>query len=292
MKKRIISAALAAIMATSAFAVSASAAGLKSDGTLEAASTVKVPEMKVTVPESAAFVVNPYKLSVTVGSSTVDDTVIATYGDGKTSWDIENASEEIAVSAKIYATYKAGKAVEVNATTADETKKQISLTLKVNDGEDKEVKLLTSAPSAWTDTSNVTSFTLAKKTGENNGKASITLTGTATATEGLAWTDADTVAISMVFKFDMVANGASSSSSDPDPDPVVFTATFAGLDDATPATIADIEADEDGKLTLPAAPTKDGFTFTKWKAGDNEYNAGAEVTITANTTFTAQWDEN
>jgi len=40
---------------------------------------------------------------------------------------------------------------------------------------------------------------------------------------------------------------------------------------------------------LPAAPTKSGYTFTGWKAGDTIFAAGAEYTVTDDVTFTAQW---
>jgi len=40
---------------------------------------------------------------------------------------------------------------------------------------------------------------------------------------------------------------------------------------------------------LPSAPTKSGYTFTGWKAGDTIFAAGAEYTVTDDVTFTAQW---
>lgn len=40
---------------------------------------------------------------------------------------------------------------------------------------------------------------------------------------------------------------------------------------------------------LPSAPTKSGYKFQGWKAGSKTYSAGDKVTITADTTFTAQW---
>jgi len=40
---------------------------------------------------------------------------------------------------------------------------------------------------------------------------------------------------------------------------------------------------------LPSAPTKSGYTFTGWKAGDTIFAAGADYTVTGDMTFTAQW---
>ena len=141
MKKRIISLGLVALMATSALYTTASAAGLKSDATLEAASTVSLPTLDVTVPTSAAFVINPYKLSVQVADTSTEETastatVVPLYPKGKTGWEVSNNSADAAVDVYMYATYKAGKTVQVNAITEgdgknlDETKKQLKLVLK------------------------------------------------------------------------------------------------------------------------------------------------------------------
>lgn len=52
---------------------------------------------------------------------------------------------------------------------------------------------------------------------------------------------------------------------------------------------ADVPVEEGDAVTLPAAPTKDGMVFTGWSDGANTYPAGQKATITAATTFTAQW---
>ena len=44
-----------------------------------------------------------------------------------------------------------------------------------------------------------------------------------------------------------------------------------------------------GKYTLPDTPSKNGYTFLGWSDGSDTYEAGATVTITKNTIFTAQW---
>ena len=52
---------------------------------------------------------------------------------------------------------------------------------------------------------------------------------------------------------------------------------------------AGASVEEGDTVTLPAAPTKDGMVFTGWSDGANTYPAGQKATITAVTTFTAQW---
>ena len=61
----------------------------------------------------------------------------------------------------------------------------------------------------------------------------------------------------------------------------------------TPETIAAVYTDTNAQVKLPAAPSKSGYTFDGWKsgAGDQITQAGAAVSVSADTTFTAQWSE-
>ena len=55
---------------------------------------------------------------------------------------------------------------------------------------------------------------------------------------------------------------------------------------------ASVTVDKDGKLTLPT-PTRYGYTFVGWKdANDSVHQAGEEVTVKDNVTFTAVWEAN
>lgn len=46
------------------------------------------------------------------------------------------------------------------------------------------------------------------------------------------------------------------------------------------------------EVTLAAAPTKDGYTFTGWSDGTNTYQPGATLTVNGDITLTAQWRKN
>ena len=48
----------------------------------------------------------------------------------------------------------------------------------------------------------------------------------------------------------------------------------------------------DKTVPLPSTPARTGYTFGGWSDGSTTYEAGKSVTITADTTFTAQWTAN
>lgn len=67
------------------------------------------------------------------------------------------------------------------------------------------------------------------------------------------------------------------------------------LHDGTGAAGVDYESKiypEGEKATVEAAPAREGFYFLGWKdENDKQYNADATITLTANTTLTAQWGD-
>ena len=67
------------------------------------------------------------------------------------------------------------------------------------------------------------------------------------------------------------------------------------LHDGTGAAGIDYESKiypEGEKATVAAAPAREGFYFLGWKdENDKQYNADATITLTANTTLTAQWGD-
>ena len=75
-----------------------------------------------------------------------------------------------------------------------------------------------------------------------------------------------------------------------------YTVTFVGGDGATgnpPALTGGNTVADGTKITLPNNTfEKEGYTFSKWSDGTNEYDEGDEYTVTGNVTFTAQWTEN
>ncbi len=76
--------------------------------------------------------------------------------------------------------------------------------------------------------------------------------------------------------------------------PKTFKVTL-DLNGGTPGDgfTADNTVNEGESFTFPADPTKDGYTFLGWSAdGDkNLYKAGDTVTVTADVTYTAQYEE-
>lgn len=67
------------------------------------------------------------------------------------------------------------------------------------------------------------------------------------------------------------------------------------LNDVTGAAGVDYESKiypEGEKATVAAAPAREGFYFLGWEdENDKQYNADATITLTANTTLTAQWGD-
>ena len=70
-----------------------------------------------------------------------------------------------------------------------------------------------------------------------------------------------------------------------------YTVTY-DLDDGESTCETSVVVEQNGELTLCDAPTKTGHTFLKWKdQSDNEYEAGATITVSSNLTLTAQWQK-
>ena len=67
------------------------------------------------------------------------------------------------------------------------------------------------------------------------------------------------------------------------------------LDDGKGAEGADYTEktkEENTEITLAAAPTKDGYTFTGWSDGTSTYQPGETLTVNGDITLTAQWRKN
>ena len=70
-----------------------------------------------------------------------------------------------------------------------------------------------------------------------------------------------------------------------------YTVTY-NLDGGESTCETSVVVEQNGELTLCDAPTKKGHTFLKWKdQSDNEYEAGATITVSSNLTLTAQWQK-
>lgn len=55
---------------------------------------------------------------------------------------------------------------------------------------------------------------------------------------------------------------------------------------------SDATYDKGTEITVKAAPTRDGYTFTGWSDGTTTYQPDAKITLNGNITLTAQWREN
>ena len=67
----------------------------------------------------------------------------------------------------------------------------------------------------------------------------------------------------------------------------MMTATF-NYNNGEPAK--EITVAKGATIITPAAPTREGYTFKGWVANGKHYNANTSVTITEDTTFTADWE--
>jgi uncharacterized repeat protein (TIGR02543 family) len=70
-----------------------------------------------------------------------------------------------------------------------------------------------------------------------------------------------------------------------------ITATFKDGDTVV-GTVSGTPTNDKLSVTMPAALEKTGYTFKGWNDGTTTHDAGAAVTITADTTFTALWRRN
>lgn len=70
----------------------------------------------------------------------------------------------------------------------------------------------------------------------------------------------------------------------------MLTATFNYRNGEADQVITVAASDDKATITTLAAPTREGYTFKGWVANGERYNANASVTITADTTFTADWE--
>ncbi len=72
-------------------------------------------------------------------------------------------------------------------------------------------------------------------------------------------------------------------------DPVTYTVTFNTNEGSA---VASIDVEENDKVTKPADPTKEGFTFEYWYTTDEAVEFDFNTAITADITLNALWEEN
>jgi len=240
--KKILSAALAAFMAVTALTATSFADLTKADSSISLKGTTVLPILKVTLPKTLAFVVNPYKMSIdkTTGKAATATTtdankantfVVPTYGTtvdadknvvANTAWDVVNSSG-LPISANIYAVVTNPNATKLQIldanneskditdqeSTAAAAKKQLTLSLKALSSKSGStavaIPLLAAAPDSWT----ATGKTAAVANVPDAGKLSLTLdTDDCTCAKGAdcdeIWTTKDNPTLGVFFKFDFV----------------------------------------------------------------------------------------
>ncbi len=74
--------------------------------------------------------------------------------------------------------------------------------------------------------------------------------------------------------------------------PATYTVTFTTDHGTAPEQVVETENFADTVITLPAAPTVEGYTFLGWALDGRTYAAGEKYTVTKDVTFTAKWAEN
>ena len=67
-----------------------------------------------------------------------------------------------------------------------------------------------------------------------------------------------------------------------------YVATFMNMGNVVRMAVSN----ENGEVTMPAAPSRAGYSFRGWYDGHNLYAAGQTVQISKDTTFVAQWSDN
>ena len=73
-----------------------------------------------------------------------------------------------------------------------------------------------------------------------------------------------------------------------DEDGIAHVATFMNMGNVVQMAVSN----ENGEVTMPAAPSRAGYSFRGWYGNGHLYAAGDVVTITKDTTFVAQWSDN
>ena len=238
--KKIISAGLAALMAVTALSATAFAELAKADSSISVKGTTVIPTLKVTLPKTLAFVVNPYKMSIdkttgkaadakTTEANKVNTFVVPVYGTtvnadktvtANTGWDVLNSSG-LPISANIYAIVtnpstdvqvldkKTGKDITDQTSAADATKKQLTLSLKALSSEDGAeavaIPLLAAAPEGWTTENKTAAIDKIPDAGTLKLTLDTTDSKCAKGAEcDASWTAKDTPTLGVFFKFDFV----------------------------------------------------------------------------------------
>jgi len=229
--KKILSACLTGLLAISAFTATAFAEDptpLAGSNTVTAAGVMKLPAIKVTMPKSMAFVINPYKLKLDssgkiVSTNYCDEYLVSAYnsttteGKGKCWSVVNNSGADIKAAYYVYTSDVSSTLKVVDSkTTITATEKGFTIkptaqayAKPVGDAAPEKVgtlvegKLLETAYTGnWWGTADKTAGVLQIASVPDGGSFDIGLTTTLANKGGLTWTDADKFTLNFVFQFE------------------------------------------------------------------------------------------
>lgn len=255
-------------------------------------SSIKTPTLKVTVPTSATVIVNPYKIAVTLGGDTLDDTIISPEYEIKNESDCgvtvtvtagakvkDATNKDVTISAKPLKGTETKKTtfMYVEATTTQGSYREegyMEKAEKADKNADAETIAAVAAKNAYMDRQMVLATKEASKdlikldaNGGDNTSAWFKIQGSAASNTATPWNVKDVIDVTLSLKIAPAANGAGEGGETP---PAGFTADVAADDItiASPGTLGALVANNtyavayDGGLGGNVTPAFTGYTVT------------------------------
>lgn len=282
---------------------------------IEVSSSIQTPTLKVTVPTTAAVLVNPYKIAVTVAGGTIDDTIISP------EYSVKNESNcavavTVTASAKVKDTTNKEVSIATKPLTGTETKKTAFMYVESTetqgtycaDGFIAKAVATKGLTGDALDAANTTNAYMAKQmalTTKDTSKVLMTLkAGDTTATENwfkiqgeaasntaTPWAAKDAIDVGLTLKISPAANGSGEGGNGGGG--AGFTASVAAADisfTGTAATLGALTANDtyaiayDGNVGGNVTPAFDGYSIT------NVTGATAGITVNAAGRFSCSAD--
>ena len=201
--KKFIAFAMSALMFAGNGAVFA--AGNKSDTIIQA--LCKVPEIRVTVPETGTLFINPYKMSIGIDGETTGHQIVSTPGA------ILNESPiPISVSATVTGTIKEGSDMTLSGASIDPnyTKKKAFIYFEIQPANDPnavtwdsefDVEKHIIVRSSTKTKKNIVTLDAFDENGKKKCYGAFRLTGDCAAVPKIPWTESDGINVTVAFTF-------------------------------------------------------------------------------------------